>query len=105
MLYGIHPVFEALKKRPRAIKKIHLSRQSKDSAVKQINELAHKHAINVITSSPQDLRQLTNSAQHQGVAAEAEPFPLSDIDDVITRVRSQHQRCFILVLDCVQAKV
>lgn len=101
-LFGIYPVLEALKKRPRAIKSIQLSRKSKDSALQQINELARKHSITISTSSPQDLRQLTNSAQHQGVAAKAEPFPLSDIDDVIASVRDKQQRCFILVLDCVQ---
>jgi len=101
-LYGIHPVLEALKKRPHAIKSIHLSRQSNDKNLKQISELARQHSINMRTSTPQDLRQLTNSSQHQGVAAETEPFPLSDIDDVITRVRSEQQRCFMLVLDCVQ---
>jgi 23S rRNA (guanosine2251-2'-O)-methyltransferase len=102
MLYGIHPVLEALKKRPRAIKSIHISRQGSDKYLKQISDYARQHSITVRTSSPQDLQRLTNSTQHQGVAADAEPFPLSDINDVIAHVRRRQQRCFILVLDCVQ---
>lgn len=101
-LYGIHPVLEALKKRPRAIKSIHLARQGSDRSLTQISELALQNKIVVRPSTQQELLQLSGSPQHQGIAAEAEPFPLSDIDDVVTRVRRQQQRCFVLVLDCVQ---
>jgi 23S rRNA (guanosine2251-2'-O)-methyltransferase len=101
-LYGIHPILEALKKRPRAIKSIHLARQGNDRSLTQISELALQHKIVVRPSTQQELLQLCGSPQHQGIAAEAEPFPLSDIDDVVTRIRRQQQRCFLLVLDCVQ---
>lgn len=101
-LYGIHPVLEALKKRPRAVKSIHLARQGSDSALTQISELAQQYGIALRASTQQELIQLTGSSQHQGIAAQTEPFPLSDIDDVIARVRRQKQRCFMLVLDCVQ---
>jgi len=101
-LYGIHPVLEALKKRPRAIKSIHLARQGSDKSLTQISELALQSGIVVRTSTQQELLQLSGSPQHQGIAAETEPFPLSDIDDVITRARREQQRCFVLVLDCVQ---
>jgi 23S rRNA (guanosine2251-2'-O)-methyltransferase len=101
-IYGTHPVLEALKKRPHAVKTIHLARRGGDSALTQIGEIAGKHGIAVRALTQQELRQITGSAQHQGVAAEAEPFPLSDIGDVITRMQRRQQRCFILVLDCVQ---
>ncbi|MBM4312202.1 MAG: 23S rRNA (guanosine(2251)-2'-O)-methyltransferase RlmB [Deltaproteobacteria bacterium] len=101
-LYGIHPVMEALKKRPRAVKSIHLARQGSDKALTQISELAQKHGIALRSVTQQELLQLTNSSQHQGIAAQAEPFPLSDIDDVISRARRTGERCFFLVLDCVQ---
>jgi len=101
-LYGVHPILETLKKRPRAVKSIHLARQGNDSALRQIRLLAEKYRIALRTGTPNELRQITGSAQHQGVAAEAEPFPLSDIDDVVARVRRNRERCFMLVLDCVQ---
>ena len=88
-LYGIHPVLEALKKRPRAVKSIHLARQGSDKALTQISELALQYGITVRASTQQELIQLSGSSQHQGIAAEAEPFPLSDIDDVIARVAPQ----------------
>ncbi len=101
-LYGIHPVLEALKKRPRAVKSIHLARQGSDKSLTQISELAQQYGIAVRASTQQELIQLTGSSQHQGIAAQAEPFPLSDIDDVIARARRTGKRCFFLVLDCVQ---
>ncbi len=101
-LYGIHPVLEALKKRPRAVKSIHLARQGSDESLTQVRELAQKHGIGLRAVTQQELIQLTGSSQHQGIAAQAEPFPLSDIDDVIMRARRKNERCFFLVLDCVQ---
>lgn len=101
-LYGIHPVLEALKKRPRAVKSIHLARQGSDRSLTQISELAQKHGIALRAVTQQELIQLTGSSQHQGIAAQAEPFPLSDIEDVIARARRKNERCFFLVLDCVQ---
>ena len=101
-LYGIHPVLETLNKRPRAVKSIHLARQGSDKALTQISELAQQYGIAVHPSTQQELIQLTGSSQHQGIAAQAEPFPLSDIEDVIARARRTGQRCFFLVLDCVQ---
>jgi len=101
-LYGIHPVLEALKKRPRAVKSVHLARQGSDTSLTQISELAQQYGIALRSSTQQELIQLTGSPQHQGVAAQTEPFPLQDIEDVITRVRRKNERCFVLVLDCVQ---
>ena len=77
-LYGIHPVLEALKKRPRAVKTVHLARQGSDRSLTQISELALQNGISVRASTQQELIQLSGSPQHQGIAAEAEPFPLSD---------------------------
>jgi len=101
-LYGIHPVLEALKNRPRAVKSIHLARQGSDNALTHISELAQKHGIALRAVTQQELVQLTGSSQHQGIAAQTEPFFLSDIDDVIIRARCKNERCFFLVLDCVQ---
>lgn len=101
-LYGIHPVLEALKKRPRAVKSIHLARQGSDKALTQISELAQQYGIALRASTQQEIIQLTGSSQHQGIAAQAEPYALSDIEDVIARARRTGERCFFLVLDCVQ---
>jgi tRNA G18 (ribose-2'-O)-methylase SpoU len=75
-LYGIHPVLEALKKRPRAVKSIHLARQGSDSALTQISELAQQYGIALRSSTQQELIQLTGTPQHQGIAAQAEPYAL-----------------------------
>jgi 23S rRNA (guanosine2251-2'-O)-methyltransferase len=101
-LYGIHPVLEALKRRPRAVKSVHLARQGSDSSLNQISEIAMQHAVDLRSVTQQELQRITGSTQHQGVAAQTEPFPLHDIEDVIARARRKHERCFVLVLDCVQ---
>lgn len=101
-LFGIHPVLEALKKRPRAVKSIHLARQGSDSALRLISEIALQNDITVRPGTQQEITQISGTQQHQGIAAQAEPYPLSDVGDVIARVRRNKNRCFVLVLDCVQ---
>ncbi|MBN2107342.1 MAG: hypothetical protein JW832_07935, partial [Deltaproteobacteria bacterium] len=75
IIYGIHPVLEALKQRPRAVHRIILARQRDESAVRPIIELAQQGHIKIDHEQTAGLDRLAGSEQHQGVLAEAEPYP------------------------------
>ncbi len=77
-LYGIHPVLEALKKRPRAFHRLFLSRESGREDFTQIVSLARAAKINTALVTIKELAQMCRSEQHQGVVAEVEPLPLLD---------------------------
>ena len=75
-LYGIHPILEALKKRPRAFHRLFLSRESGREDFTQIVSLARAAKINTALVTIKELAQMCRSEQHQGVVAEVEPLPL-----------------------------
>jgi len=99
-LYGIHPVLEVLKKRPRAVHEILLSRQREEGALKEVLACADASRIQLRRESPQALSRITATEQHQGVAARVEPFPLADLEAALGS--GGDEKKFILVLDSIQ---
>jgi 23S rRNA (guanosine2251-2'-O)-methyltransferase len=100
-LYGIHPVLEALKKRPRAFKNITLSRKE-GKTLDPLLELASKAKINVCHDVPEKIAKLANSDSHQGVVAEVEPYPFADLHTLVANARKEDRKLFFLVLDSIQ---
>jgi 23S rRNA (guanosine2251-2'-O)-methyltransferase len=102
ILYGTHPVIEALRRRPQQIHRVLLARQSGSGPREQIAAMAETLGIRVSLVSQQSLATMTRSDQHQGIAAEAEPFALLDIHGLLARRSQRSTRSFLLVLDSIQ---
>lgn len=101
-LYGIHPVLEALKKRPLKFHQLFLARHSGGDTRKQIVDLANKANIKISYLSSDRLSRHCRSADHQGVVADVEPLSLTNIETLLMRCKEQQQRTFLLVLDSIQ---
>lgn len=101
-IYGIHPVLEALKKRPRAFHRIVLAKQRGEGSIQEIAALAEKAHIKIQYDALTSLSSLAFSEQHQGVVAEVEPFPLADLETVIPGLINRQETVFLLVLDSIQ---
>jgi 23S rRNA (guanosine2251-2'-O)-methyltransferase len=102
ILYGIHPVLEALKKRPRAFHRLFLSRDSGREDFTQIMSLARAAKINTALIPVRELEQMCRTEQHQGVVAEVEPLPLLAIEDVLSLWKEQGNKALFLILDSIQ---
>jgi len=100
-LYGIHPVLEALKKRPRAVKGITLSRRA-GKTIDPILKLASKTNIDVRYDGPEKIAKIAGSDNHQGVVAETEPYGLTEPDRLVARAGKENRKAFFLVLDSIQ---
>ena len=77
ILYGIHPVEEALLAGRRKILKIYMSNR-KSSRISKIVDRAESSRIPVEMISVDRLCSLAATGSHQGVGAEVEGFPFSD---------------------------
>jgi len=100
-LYGIHPVTEALRKRPHDVHRVILARRHNDPALQDIRALCHQHQIKLEYEDHHAIdRRITGV--HQGVLAEVAPFPLAHFEDIIQTSRRAHEKLFVLVLDAVQ---
>jgi len=80
-LYGKRSITERLKSNPRSIKKVyiqeHLSRPD-------IAQLARQHHVPVENLSEKRFHQLAQGAHHQGVMAETDKFPYTDLDEILS---------------------
>lgn len=101
VLYGMHPVAEALRSRARAIDYIGVARERGDAKLQHIIDECRASGVPVRFMGREDLARLAGTMNHQGiVAAVASVQKYADLDDVLANKRGQHS--FIVVLDGVE---
>jgi 23S rRNA (guanosine2251-2'-O)-methyltransferase len=108
LLWGIHPVLELLKARPRQIKEIFIARQMTAPKLQDIVTLARQHRI-TINSAPEAFdstlkKREAEQVAHQGVLALSEPFPFLKLHDLIAELKNDPGMSppVLLALDSIQ---
>ncbi len=99
ILYGIHPVYEALAARSRRIYEIYLAKDKNAARFDRILSLAESRGIAHQTIEPGDFSGLVGTARHQGVAARVSPYSPIAFSDLLQTVRSRSANFFLLMLD------
>lgn len=99
ILYGIHPVFEALKAGKRKIFELHLVKNKTSQRVKQIAEFAKSLNIRIIKTHASELSLMVGNDLHQGIGAVVSAYPTVNLADVINKLDGAH---FILILDHIE---
>ncbi len=98
VIYGLHPVLETLRAGRRGLVKIYLARESglDPGLLAQL----HEAGIPVIHVPAQQILSIAGSPNHQGLAAEVEPFFYWDIDEILAHSSESHG--LVLILDGIQ---
>ncbi len=94
VIYGVHPVAEALKDGGR-IEKIFLTREGSRGSARDIAELASRSKIPVVFTDREHLNTVAGTRHHQGVICICEEYRYADIDNIIGDCTSQ-KKCFNL---------
>ena len=96
LIYGVHPVEEVLRAGRRRVQRLLVAGSIRPS----IANAARKSSIPVerVERSVLD----TAGDNHQGIGAEVEPYPYSDLHSILEAVESAGRRALILILDLVQ---
>ncbi|MFZ5570537.1 MAG: 23S rRNA (guanosine(2251)-2'-O)-methyltransferase RlmB [Thermodesulfobacteriota bacterium] len=102
ILYGLHPVQEALKAGRRAISEIYIAANAPHHRLEPVRELADAKGVPLRTLSAEALRKKSGSDKHQGVAALAGSFPLTDEDEIVHGYLQHPREHFLLLIDSVQ---
>lgn len=97
ILYGIHPVEEALAAGRREIFQLYVSPRP-SNRIKRITARAASRGISVDTLSADRLQALSGTPSHQGICARVGDFPFSDIGPLLSPAGSG----LVLVLDGLQ---
>jgi 23S rRNA (guanosine2251-2'-O)-methyltransferase len=99
ILYGFHPVYEALKADRRTFHEIYISKQTHTKRIERIRSEADRKNILLKEVSPAKLQTIGGTVSHQGVMARVTAYPLTDTADLLGKVASGERLPFFLLLD------
>jgi len=102
LLYGIHPVFEALAAGRRRVYKIYLDKKKKSEHLSQIESMAKAGGVLKKSIGHGDFKALTGTIGHQGAAAVVSPYPQVTVQDILQTVQGEDGKHFLLMLDNIQ---
>ena len=99
IIYGIHPVWEALSAGRRKVFKIFLVNEKLSGRITQIKSLADSRGISQKSLPPGEFNVLAGTKGHQGVAARVSPYPLMALADILQTLQAGDGSFFLLMLD------
>jgi 23S rRNA (guanosine2251-2'-O)-methyltransferase len=105
VLYGFHPVEEALRARPGSIDHIAVARERQDRAdprLVRVLDLARKAGVGVTQEPREQLARHVRTEMHQGVVAFLRERRLLDLEDLLATPPDASGRRFFLALDGVE---
>ena len=100
VIYGIHAVSEAMKRRGRAFQYVVIARERHDQKIQRIIDDCRASGIAVRFEPREQLDRMTRTAAHQGIVAVTAAKAYNDLDDLLSERRGEH--AFLVVLDGVE---
>jgi 23S rRNA (guanosine2251-2'-O)-methyltransferase len=99
ILYGIHPVYEALLADRRRIFELYIQADKKSKRLEQIAILAESRHVSIQYMDVARIKAMAGSSQNQGVAAKASTYPFVTIEKILAKADPDNGRPFLLLLD------
>ena len=97
-LYGIHPVREGLRGRRQPLE-LYVDENAGGQRLEELLTLAQTRGIPVRKRRRQDLDRLAGLPHHQGVVLSMQPFPYTELEDLIATWQASGTQGFFLLLD------
>jgi 23S rRNA (guanosine2251-2'-O)-methyltransferase len=102
VLYGLHPVEEAVRSGSRRLDSVLLSRERGDAKLERLAELCRTAGIRVSLESRDQLTRISRTDAHQGVVALVRERAFLTIEDLLAAKPGQSSHRFFLALDGVE---
>ncbi len=99
ILYGLHPVLEALRADRRDFYEVFVAAGKTAERVRRATALAESKGIPVKTVSSARLSEIIRNGMHQGIAARVSLYPLVDLEAILELPAEKQGSHFILLLD------
>ena len=99
ILYGFHPVYEALRAGRRTFHQIYISKKAHAKRIKQIRSAAGQKNILLQEAGAATLQAIGGTVSHQGIIARVTAYPLVDTVDLLETVLAGTGSSFFLLLD------
>ncbi|MBA4603150.1 23S rRNA (guanosine(2251)-2'-O)-methyltransferase RlmB [Thermoactinomyces mirandus] len=101
LVYGRHPVLEALQSE-RSVEKVLLAENINKNSVRQIVERAKEEKIPYQWVPRARIDQLAEGQNHQGVVAQVAPYKYASLDMLFARAAQKQENPFFLILDGIE---
>jgi len=101
ILYGINPIFEALKAGRRRIFEIYIEENKTSKRIAKVIKYAESKKIPVKKVKATQLKSIAETSRHQGISAKVKPYVLASFTDIPGSKLKNGNRRFLLLLDNV----
>jgi len=102
IIYGIHPVEEALKSSHVQIEKILVGTRAPNPPLQSILDLANKMKIPVALTPRKSLEGMTKGGVHQNVVGLVKETPYADLGEILSASKKDGTKSLFLILDGIQ---
>jgi len=102
IIYGIHPVEEALKAAHVRLQKIFISTEKPGQALQKIIDLATQKRVPTTLASGKQLEQMAGGSPHQNVVAIIGEIPYATLEEILSSWKREGTKALFLILDGIQ---
>ncbi len=99
VLYGLHPVEEALSARSRRLESVMIVRTRQDARLQRVIDLCRETGVRLRFEPKEQLSRLAGTEAHQGVVAVVAGRSFAELDDLLT---PKNEHLFLLALDGIE---
>ncbi len=101
ILYGYHPVAEAIAAGRRRIETLFLAEGKRSERAARLAEATRSRGVLLRTVPEEELSRMTGVSDHQGIALSVSPFPLTPFEDFCSQRATAVSDALVLFLDQV----
>jgi 23S rRNA (guanosine2251-2'-O)-methyltransferase len=102
VLYGLHPVEEAVRSGSRRLDSVMLSRERGDARLERLAELCRAAGVRVTMESREQLTRMARTDAHQGVLALVKERAFLSVEDLLAAKKPDGEYRFFLALDGIE---
>jgi len=102
ILFGIHPILEALASGKRLIHKLYLFRGRNDKPVQAILKSAKAQGVTIYFESKEVLDRLAGNTRHQGVVGFVGTASYATVEEIFQAAQDRNEPPFLVLLDGVE---
>jgi 23S rRNA (guanosine2251-2'-O)-methyltransferase len=102
IIYGIHPVKEALKSSHLQIQKILIGTQTPHPPLQSVLDLANQRKVPVTFTTKESLQGLTRGGVHQNVVGLIRETPYTDVEGILSSWKKEGTKALFVILDGIQ---
>lgn len=85
VLYGLHPIEEAVRANPKSLDHVLIARERKDERLERLARQCREAGVRVMTEARQQLTRVAGTETHQGAVAMVRERRLLALEDLIGR--------------------